>query len=138
MMVHRTAIGRNKLSKPTRFLKENNLLTGNILDFGCGRGQDADRLMMDKYDPYYFSEYPTKKYDTIICNYVLNVISSEEQKQVISQIQELLSGIAYITVRRDIKKDIKTKFTTQRVVKLSYPSIFKDSTMEIYKIEKKS
>ena len=33
-----TAIRRNKLSVPFKFLLKNNLLNGTVLDYGCGRG----------------------------------------------------------------------------------------------------
>ncbi|HEY9694428.1 MAG TPA: methyltransferase domain-containing protein [Oculatellaceae cyanobacterium] len=76
---HLTAIERVYLSFPARFLIENNLLQGKILDFGCGFGNDV-KLLQQKglditgYDPYYFPQYPNEKFDTIICFYVLNVL----------------------------------------------------------------
>ena len=56
---HKTAIKRNKLSAPMRYLSENNLLKGDLLDYGCGRGDDADLLSMDKYDPPIVLSYDT-------------------------------------------------------------------------------
>ena len=46
-----------------------------MLDFGCGRGTDAATYGMDAYDPYWRPEKPTGPYDTIVCIYVLNVVS---------------------------------------------------------------
>ena len=73
---HLTAKERTSVSFPTRWLKQHNLLKGDILDFGCGFGFDTDELQKEGYsivgyDNFYRPEYPTKRFDTIICNYVL-------------------------------------------------------------------
>ena len=34
----KTAIIRNKLSKPMQILREKKLLRGSVLDYGCGHG----------------------------------------------------------------------------------------------------
>ena len=39
---HLTAIDRIKLSSPVQFLLSKNLLSGRILDFGCGLGTDVN------------------------------------------------------------------------------------------------
>ena len=41
---HLTAIERTALSFPTRWLQQQQLLKGAILDFGCGHGYDTDEL----------------------------------------------------------------------------------------------
>ena len=88
---HLTAIERNYLSFPAQFLLNQNLLQGKILDFGCGFGNDV-KILHQKgcditgYDPYYFPEYPDTKFDTIICFYVLNVLFTEEQTNVLMEI----------------------------------------------------
>lgn len=136
-MSHLTAIARRKLSVPVRWLSGNNLLIGRCLDYGCGRGFDADELGMDKYDPYYFPEEPTGKYTTIVCTYVLNVISQEDQEDVIRKIRALLEegGKAYLTVRRDIPKEGKPgKGCFQRYVVLDYNTLKRNSSFEIYEI----
>jgi len=134
---HLTAITRNKLSVPMRLLNKNNLLVGDMLDFGCGKGFDADQLGMDKYDPHYSPEYPTKKYDTITCNYVLNVVKEDMEETIINEIKNLLkeNGTAYITVRRDVKENGFTKKGTyQRNVILNLPILKETSTYCIYKL----
>lgn len=101
---HLTAISRKVVSLPTRQLLHQKKLRGQVLDYGCGRGQDADRLGFTKYDPHFYPEVPTGQYDTIICNYVLNVIPDvEERRAVVKHIRELLApgGFAYISVRND-------------------------------------
>lgn len=47
---HLTAIERTSMSFPTRWLKQNNLLKGEILDFGCGFGFDTDQLKEQGFD----------------------------------------------------------------------------------------
>ncbi|MBD2343269.1 HIT family protein [Anabaena subtropica] len=142
---HLTAIERSYLSFPAQFLLNQNLLQGQILDFGCGFGNDV-KLLHQKgfdiigYDPYYFPQYPDHKFDTIICFYVLNVLFSEEQANVLMEISHLLKpgGKAYYVVRRDLKKEgfrehyVHKKPTYQCIVKLPFHSIYLDESREIY------
>ena len=140
---HLTAIKRNNLSSPVSFLLSHNLLpkTG-VLDFGCGRGEDADILGFEKYDPHYFPNAAVldKKWETIICNYVLNVVEEPNQYEILWQIYDILKygGAAYISVRRDIKKEGFTKNGTfQRNVVLHYPVLVdKKGKFCIYKMTK--
>ena len=139
---HKTAITRKKLSQPIQYIKKNNLFNGNCLDFGCGRGFDANSLNLDKFDPHYFPEYPTKKYDTITSIYVLNVVDENEQQKIIDQIKSLLNenGLAYIAVRRDsFIEGFNKKGTYQRKVFLKENEncqlIKSDSNFALYKIK---
>jgi len=145
---HLTAIKRNAISFPTRWLKEHNLLLGDILDFGCGYGFDTDDLTKSGYnivgyDNYYRPEYPQKKFDTIICNYVLNVLEPNEQAEVLMDVSELLkpTGKAYYAVRRDLKVEgFRTHFiyklpTYQCNVILSNKSLFRNESCEIYEYQ---
>lgn len=72
---YKTAISRKKLSRPTRLFEP--YLEGEVLDFGCGRGTDADLLGADKYDSHYSPEIPTKIYGTVLVVYVLNTVYSQ-------------------------------------------------------------
>lgn len=91
---HLTAIERTNLSFPAKFLLANNQLQGKILDFGCGLGNDV-KLLQQKgfditgYDPYYFPLFPNHKFDTILCFYVLNVLFSEEQANILMEVSHL-------------------------------------------------
>lgn len=121
---YKTAISRKTLSLPMKYLVSKSLIEGYCLDYGCGRGSDANLLNIDKYDPHYFPELPKKEYDTIICNYVLNVLLPYEIQKTIDNIKELLKdgGTAYLAVRRDIKKEGYTKKGTfQHNVELHLP-----------------
>ncbi len=145
---HLTAIERTSISFPTRWLKQNNLLKGEILDFGCGFGFDTDQLKNQGYnivgyDNYYQPDFPEKRFDTIICNYVLNVLEPNEQAEVLMSVSELLqpSGKAYFSVRRDLKSEgFRTHYvhkqpTYQSNVILPYKSLFQNENCEIYEYQ---
>lgn len=140
-----TAKERDKASFPCRVLYENRKLKGRILDFGCGYGKDVEFLNSKKMDITGFDlhlkpEHPKGKFDTIICNYVLNVVFFESMTNIIMIISELLkpNGKAYFAVRRDLKKTgfrehyISKKITFQENVILRFNSFLKNNFCEIY------
>jgi diadenosine tetraphosphate (Ap4A) HIT family hydrolase len=145
---HFTAKERDSLSFPAKIIRNNNLLNGDILDFGCGFGSDIEFLKLhgftiEGYDPHYQPVYPTKKYDTILCLYVLNVLLPEEQAEVIMNISSLLkpTGKAYFAVRRDLQHEgyrihkLHKVQTYQCLIKLPFRSIFKNDSCEIYEYQ---
>lgn len=140
MSSYKTAIARSSPSKPMRILEERNLLSDKIgLDFGCGRGFDADYYGLDKYDPHYYPSPVLKSFEIITCNYVLNVLLDDQQYQVLKDINSLLEaeGSAYISVRRDVKTPTLTsKGTYQCPVYLDLPILYEDSTVCIYVMRK--
>ena len=142
---HLTAKERDSLSFPAKFLLRNNLLVGDVLDFGCGFGKDVEILKTKSvnilgYDKHYFPEYPRTKFDTIICLYVLNVLMPEEQAMVLMELSRLVkpTGKVFIAVRRDLQFEgfrthkLHQKKTYQCVVTLNSKSIFKNEFCEIY------
>lgn len=139
---HLTAISRSKPSAPMARLAKADRLNGrNMLDFGCGKGYDADYFGMDKYDPYYFNrDLCTGDYDVITCNYVLNVIANQADRDlVIAEIYRLLqeNGIAYITVRRDVKTaGYTSKGTYQESIQLNLPILWENSSFCTYMLIK--
>jgi len=134
----RTAISRKKLSLPAKWLYDNDCMPRYLLDYGCGRGSDAEILSADKYDPYWFPTKPNRKYHTIICIYVLNVVAPEYVQDVISDIKSYLvsGGEAYIAVRRDIKKEgVTSTGTKQWNVVLDLPVVIeKKNKFCIYRL----
>lgn len=112
----KTAIRRKKLSKPVQLYKHE--LKGMILNYGSGHGEDTELLRLEDYEIYNYDKFFDSdadlsiKYDTIICNYVLNVIPTiDERVAVLMHIKELLkdNGCAYITVRHQSEfKSLKT------------------------------
>jgi len=130
---HKTAIARTRLSAPARLLSEAGLLVGNVLDFGCGHGTDAEILDICKYDPHFFpAEPPWHRWDTVMCNYVLNVVSPRMAAGIIWEVETHLlraGGRAYFAVRRDMKNADKNR---QRLVKLSLPVLHEEAGFCIY------
>jgi hypothetical protein len=122
---HKTAITRRKVSLPIRKHLMGQLadVTKRRLDYGCGKGYDADRLGMFKYDPHFFPDTPAGEFDYIYCGYVLNVLTRKEGQQVMDNIMSLLKkrGVAYVVVRRDIERaHFTSKGTYQRPVRLNW------------------
>jgi 2-polyprenyl-3-methyl-5-hydroxy-6-metoxy-1,4-benzoquinol methylase len=121
---HKTAITRNKLSVPTRILRDKSLLVGRVLDYGCGKGFDAVEVGAESFDPFFQPDMPEGQFDTVYCNYVLNVVEPVTEPSIIEGIRAKLrpGGRAYLTVRRDIKTEgITSKRTFQRNVTLDLP-----------------
>lgn len=137
---YKTAISRNKLSAPMQYLLNKNFISGNCLDFGCGKGFDANTLNLHKYDPHFYPTLPNILFDNIFCNYVLNVIPLEQENKILNEIKALLKtgGRAFITVRRDISVEGYTvKGTLQRNVILSLPIVYESKNKFcIYLLEK--
>ena len=117
---HLTAIGRNRRSAPAAQLEEAGLIQGTVLDYGCGRGKDVE--FYDNavgFDLYYCNnpEVLLKKYDTVICTYVANVLDLGERKRLYWMLRKLARGNIYITVRRNIEEDgFTSKGTYQETV----------------------
>jgi SAM-dependent methyltransferase len=142
---HLTAKERDSLSFPAKFLLNKKLLVGEVLDFGCGFGKDVELLKakginITGYDKHYLPEYPKKRFDTIICFYVLNVLLPEEQATVLMELSQLVkpTGKVFIAVRRDLQFEgfrthkLHQKKTYQCNVILNSKSFFKNENCEIY------
>lgn len=142
---HLTIKERKYPSYPTKHLLLAGLVHGRVLDFGCGSGIDVDFLRkkgceVTGYDPHYAPEAPSGQFDTILCNYVLNVLLPEEQVHVLMAVSELLNptGRAYFTVRRDIQHNgfrthVKHGLDVYQCnIVLPYRSILKSEHCEIY------
>lgn len=145
---HRTAKQRDTPSLPIRMLFERKLIHGRVLDYGCGFGQDVRFLRSEGieatgYDPHYFPELPTEKFDTIVCFYVLNVLFPDEQTDVLMNVSSLLKpdGRAYFAVRRDITRDgfrthqLHGKPVYQCNVKLPFKSVYLNENTEFYEYQ---
>lgn len=111
---HLTAIHRTSLPAPVKWLLKNDLINGKVLDFGCGRCKDINPIQWDSYDPFYNpcdSIINKRKYETILCTYVLCVLPRQDRLAVLKRIQRLLntrlvtgSSCAFISVRNDKPK----------------------------------
>ena len=138
------------VAAPIKWLLENadrpEPYSARVLDYGCGRGQDADTFGWQKYDPNWFPEHPLANplieggYDFIYCIYVLNVLPDPKDRAfIIRDLRRLLAdrGIAYIAVRADKKID-----TVKHQIRLSpndHPSvevIETNNRFQIWKVKK--
>jgi len=137
-----TAMARKVPSAPAQWLHSQGLLKGRCLDFGCGRGKDAETYEMTAYDPYWANNYPTGTFDTLTCLYVLNVVDLPTQEQILEEIRALLApgGTAYICVRRDLPKAGKAgRGCWQRYVVLDAPTAkLSSGRWVLYSIQKEA
>jgi hypothetical protein len=136
---HKTAMKRKAPSRPMLRLASDGSIVGEALDYGCGKGFDADTYGMASYDPYYQPKMPLGMFDTITCNYVLNTIESNQAKvRVLRDIQARLTddGIAYITVRNDTRalRGTTSKGTYQCLVVLKLPVVYSCSGYVTYQL----
>jgi len=129
---YNTAIARKNPSSPLVTLERLGLIHGTLLDYGCGKGADGRYLQsknieVDSYDPHWSPiSLEGKVYDTILCTYVLNVIESDQERDFL--VKDILKhlkpkGKAYLSVRRDLKKEGKTSRGFQKNITLNYPVV---------------
>ena len=132
---------RNKPSAPAKWIHDNiGFDHHNTLDYGCGRGFDANHYNIVGWDPTFdWTLNEDLRYDTILCTYVLNTIPSyQDRAAVIAHIKSILtpSGVAYITVRND-KRNLNgwtSRNTYQTLVNLNLPIVRKVSGYTIYQL----
>lgn len=135
---HLTAITRTALSRPIRYLLERGRLKGRVLDYGCGRGFDADELNLIGWDPHWRPQRPRGPFDTVVCSFVLNVLDALERRTVLEDVQLYLKpgGVAYFTVRRDAGlKGWTSRLTWQEWVDLDLPVLYENAAFAIYYME---
>ena len=132
------AIQHDQPSDAAKWLVDNNRVSGRVLDYGCGHGFDADHFGWSGYDPYYRQEKPDGKYDTILCNHVLNMLTNASRASALESIQSLLTdgGVAWLVVPRNIPKTGKlgARKRIQNFVVLDLPSVFTNDKLEIYQL----
>ncbi len=84
---HKTAISRDRLSRPMYLLQQRGFLDGNytLLDYGCGRGDDLAELMMNDiechgWDPVHKPDGDLKAADIVNLGFVINVIEDRSER----------------------------------------------------------
>ena len=104
----KTAITRTKSSFPIKFLVDYGYLHGRVLHYGSGKDYKGTKLLetvasVTCYDPTFApdkSVLVNGVYNSIVCNYVLNVLPYFKRRIVIEEMSNL-SRLAFITVRTD-------------------------------------
>lgn len=136
------AVEHEQPSDAAKWLVDNKKVRGRVLDYGCGHGFDADHFGWTGYDPYYRQDSPEGKYDTIICNHVLNMLTQGSRKSVLSKIHALLNenGIVWLVVPRNIPTSGKlgARKRIQNFVVFDLPTVFVDGNFEIYQMSSDS
>ena len=104
---YKTAITRKVHSVPMRWLIEKGHVKKgqNGLDFGCGKGFDADELGFVGYDPHFRPELPEGEFDVITSIYMLNVIQDDHERaraeMAIIALADENKCRAYMAIRND-------------------------------------
>src|SRR6516225_12312836 len=127
------AIRRETVSKTARFLQEQHLLRGRVLDYGCGFGFDADHFGWGAYDPHYRQTLPDGLFDTVVCNHVANMLTRASRQELFRALQALLApqGKAYASVSRGVPRagKVALRKRIQNYVALTLPSLFCDDEL---------
>jgi DNA phosphorothioation-associated putative methyltransferase len=83
---HRTALARDRLSAPVQALLRHGLLAGSeLLDYGCGRGDDVRGLAAlgipaTGWDPHFAPDAPRVPAPVVNLGFVLNVIEALDER----------------------------------------------------------
>lgn len=112
----KTAISREGPSSPCLWLYHNGLIKSPTLDWGCGKGADANFLntqlyLTSKYDPHYHDRLPPlhSEFKTVLSIYVLNTIPDPHDRcQIVADMVPYVTkgGMLYVAIRAD-KAELK-------------------------------
>lgn len=108
---HKTAMPRTKASRPCLFLlKKIGMYSDTLLDYGCGYGADCDWLGATGYDPYYRPTKPQGTFEVVMCNYVLNVLPTrEEREELVRAAWNYVADRGYLFFAVRLANEIKAK-----------------------------
>lgn len=129
-----TAISRDGPSWPVLVLKGDGWLRGalKILDYGSGRGADAEYLGCDAWDPHWGPQEldRRRRWDRVLLTYVLNVLPRAERHEALLAAWALVKsgGWLLVSTRGDVKAPRKgrggcTQFPTAGWCRQVLPSL---------------
>lgn len=110
---HKTAIRRNKLSRPVSTLIEANILNPQIsfFDYGCGHGQDLQILQKNGFsnilgfDPHFRPDEEKVKSDVVNLGFVLNVIEKpNERAKTLKESFDLAKNVLCVSVMTKVQQ----------------------------------
>ena len=104
------AIRRSTVSFAAAWLVEQAYVRGRVLDYGCGFGFDADHYGWEAFDPYYRQRALEGKFETVVCNHVLNMLTRTSRERAMGEMQGLLSaeGAAFLDCAQEHSRRRKT------------------------------
>lgn len=110
---HKTALTRTRLSRPVRLAIEDRLLTegARVLDYGCGRGGDVQRLKRQGYtaegwDPVHRPAGARVPSDIVNLGYVINVIENPtERADTLRRAWDLAERLLIVAARLEGEND---------------------------------
>jgi DNA phosphorothioation-associated putative methyltransferase len=140
---HKTAIRRNRISRPVSTLLENNLITPetSFFDYGCGHGQDLEILSKNNFqalggwDPYYRPEAEKKTAEVVNLGYVLNVIENPKERQdTLKKAFELANKVLCVSVMTTIQQGYEGEEFSDGVLskKKTFQKYFEQSEIKNY------
>ncbi|MGW9263166.1 DNA phosphorothioation-associated putative methyltransferase [Gordonia terrae] len=103
----RTAIRRSGVSMPLRMALRDRVVTSDrtVLDYGCGRGEDVQRLRRMQFDahgwdPHFAPDGIRQPSDVVMLTYVLNVIEEPvERTRTLRQAWDLTRDVLVVSCR---------------------------------------
>ncbi len=110
---HKTAIRRNRLSRPVNLLLERGLLTKEktFFDFGCGHGQDLkileknDFQSLGGWDPFFKPDDDIVHSEVVNLGFVLNVIENpKERSETLKRAFEITEKVLCVSVMTKAQK----------------------------------
>ena len=123
---HKTAIYRDRWTKPGRWLYEHffqkdNITLGSMLDFGAGKSIDSERwkkeaevLDAQAYDKHEQSGFegrgtkPDRKFELVTVIFVLNVVETDQDRiKILNDAMQYVKPDGYIFIATRSKKEIE-------------------------------
>lgn len=121
---HKTAIYRDRWTKPGRWLYEHffqkdNITLGSMLDFGAGKSIDSEcwtektGAIAQAYDKFEQPQFPgrgsrpDRKFELVTVIFVLNVVETDEERiAILNDAMQYVMPDGYIFIATRSKKDI--------------------------------
>jgi len=122
---HKTAISRNKWSKPGKwlhehFFKKRNIPLVSMLDFGAGKSIDSECWLEETgaftqaYDKFEQPNFPGRgvrpdgKFELITVIFVLNVVSTDKERiEILDDAMQYVAPNGYLFIATRSKKEIE-------------------------------